>query len=270
MILPVYLKEWRQHAPWANDAMVEQDLILSRALVELFNHPKVVGTLAFRGGTALYKLYIQPALRYSEDIDLVQMTAAPIGELLDVIKSILDPLLGQPRRNFKEGRVTIIYRLALANQIPGRLKIEINTREHFSVDGFCKKPFKVASRWFSGETQIPTFSLNELIATKIRALYQRKKGRDLFDLWVALQQPDYQPEKSMEAFKIYMRHDGHHVTRAMFELNLAEKLDSSVFCEDINPLLTSDMHWHLPTAAQAVKKSIITLLPGEPWQGNKS
>ena len=270
MILPAYLKEWRQFAPWIRDAMVEQDLILSRALIELFSHPKIAETLAFRGGTALYKLYIQPALRYSEDIDLVQVAAAPIGEVLDIIKNILDPWLGQPRRNFKEGRVTIIYRLTLNNGMPSRLKIEINTREHFALYGFCKKPFKVESRWFAGQTEILTFSLNELMATKIRALYQRKKGRDLFDLWVALQQETYQAKLSVDGFLAYMKNDGKHITRAMFEQNLAEKLTSPLFCEDITPLLKPKLDWNLELAAEGVKENIITLLPGEPWQGNNN
>ena len=62
---------WRANAPWVEDAQVEQDLVISRALVEMFSHSLLARSLAFRGGTALYKLYLTPAARYSEDIDLV-------------------------------------------------------------------------------------------------------------------------------------------------------------------------------------------------------
>jgi hypothetical protein len=65
--------EWRTFAPWSTDAQVEQDLILSRALVEIFSNPLLSKSLAFRGGTALHKLFIKPAARYSGDIDLVQV-----------------------------------------------------------------------------------------------------------------------------------------------------------------------------------------------------
>ena len=41
----------------------------------------------------------------------------------------------------------------------------------------------VDSEWFSGSGTIITYRLEELMATKLRALYQRRKGRDLFDLW---------------------------------------------------------------------------------------
>lgn len=64
---------WRREAPWSADAMVEQDLVISRALVAIYAVPELVDRLAFRGGTALYKLYLRPAARYSEDIDLVQV-----------------------------------------------------------------------------------------------------------------------------------------------------------------------------------------------------
>lgn len=61
---------WNEHAPWTDPAMVEQDLIICRALVDIFSDPFLQKELAFRGGTALHKLYLQPQPRYSEDIDL--------------------------------------------------------------------------------------------------------------------------------------------------------------------------------------------------------
>jgi predicted nucleotidyltransferase component of viral defense system len=174
---------WRKQAPWSVDSMVEQDLVISRALVELFNHPPISESVAFRGGTALYKLHMLPSARYSEDIDLVQIRAEPIGETLDLIRRLLDAWLGTPKRVLKEGRVNLLYRFTSedVSPVPMRLKIEINTREHFAELGYHSVPFSVQSQWFSGDAQITTFDFNELLGTKLRALYQRKKGRDLFD-----------------------------------------------------------------------------------------
>ncbi len=77
-MIPIdYITEWRQRAKWAQDSQVEQDLIISRALIEIFQQPEVGRALAFRGGTALYKLHFSTALRYSEDIDLVQGPGLP-------------------------------------------------------------------------------------------------------------------------------------------------------------------------------------------------
>lgn len=154
---------------------VEQDLITSRALVELFNRPLLAESLAFRGGTALFKLY-PAAARYSEDIDLVQVRPGPIGLIMDTVQEQLNPWLGAPKRKQSEGRVTLTYRMDSEEGIPLRLKIEINSREHFLVLGYIRQPFSVKSRWFSGTTAIPTYQLDELLGTRLRALYQRKKG----------------------------------------------------------------------------------------------
>lgn len=79
MIPQAFIDRWRASAPWTRPAMVEQDLVLSRALVALFREPAVRETLLFRGGTALYKLHLRPAVRFSEDIDLGRPGPGPSG-----------------------------------------------------------------------------------------------------------------------------------------------------------------------------------------------
>lgn len=96
MIPRDYITEWRTEAPWVQDFQVEQDLIISKALVDIFSDPLLNQSLAFRGGTALYKLFLKPPLRYSEDIDLVQIDAGPAGELMDALRAVLNPWLGKP------------------------------------------------------------------------------------------------------------------------------------------------------------------------------
>lgn len=64
MIPRDYVTEWRAVAPWVQDFQVEQDLVISGALVEIFSHVHLRDALAFRGGTALYKLHLRPAARY--------------------------------------------------------------------------------------------------------------------------------------------------------------------------------------------------------------
>lgn len=63
---------WSHVAPWAEQRQIEQDLIISRALIDLFSDPFLSEELRFRGGTALNKLHFPRPLRYSEDIDLVR------------------------------------------------------------------------------------------------------------------------------------------------------------------------------------------------------
>lgn len=266
MIPRDYITEWRAHAPWIQDFQVEQDLIICRALIEIFSHDLLRETLAFRGGTALYKLFLKPAARYSEDIDLVQMKAEAAGPMMEALRAVLDPWLGKPQYKQSEGRVTFSYRFSSEDAPPIRLrlKVEINSREHFAVHGFTRVPFAVSSRWFEGACEIATYELDELLGTKLRALYQRKKGRDLFDLATALKRPDVDPARIVAAFSAYMDHGGHRITRALFEQNMVAKRGDPQFTADIGPLLAHGYDWDLEEANRAVSERLIAILPGEP------
>jgi predicted nucleotidyltransferase component of viral defense system len=267
-----YITEWRTEAPWITDAQVEQDLILSRAVVNMFAEPEVATSLAFRGGTALYKLYLRPAARYSEDIDLVQLSAGPIGSILSAIRRTIDPWLGLPKRTTKEGRIVLLYRMPSESEPPVsmRLKIEINSREHFSVFGVEQHELAVHSRWFKGSATVRTYQLDELLGTKLRALYQRKKGRDLFDLYMASRIDKVNPARVVECFKCYLDHDGRRVTRAELEMNLRDKLSDPAFVSDIEPLIAPHIDWNINEAADYVQSELLPLLPGEPWKGADS
>ncbi len=264
MIPRDYITEWRSHAPWVQDSQVEQDLVISRALIAIFNHPVLADALAFRGGTALYKLYIRPLARYSEDIDLVQVRAEPAGPMMEAIREVLDPWLGRPRWKQTEGRVTFVYRFQSEDTPPLtlRLKVEINSRERFTVYGFIQQPFSVTSHWFEGRAEITTYTLDELMATKLRALYQRRKGRDLFDLSVALEETELDPDCVITAFLQYMEHGGHHITRDAFEQNIQKKLLDARFNADIGPLLTTGFSWNSQDAMENIRSRLIARLPG--------
>lgn len=268
MIPRAYIKEWQQYAPWPRSDQVEQDLMVSRALVEIFSHPLLAEELAFRGGTALFKLHLAP-VRYSEDIDLVQVRPGPIGPVMDALQGKLNSWLGTPKRKRSEGRVTLTYRMESEEGLPLRLKVEVNSREHFTVLGFDTRRFDVNSQWFTGSASVLTYQLDELLGTKVRALYQRKKGRDLFDLWTALRVTAAKPERVIHCFLRYMEYAGHKVSRAEFEQNLLSKLDDPRFIEDIGPLLIADSDCDFHKAADFVMNHLVALIPGEPWQGAK-
>jgi predicted nucleotidyltransferase component of viral defense system len=263
-----YITEWRAQAPWTTDAQIEQDLVLSRAVVTMFAVPDVAGSLAFRGGTALYKLHLRAAARYSEDIDLVQVEPGPIGPVLDAIRRAIDPWLGFPKRTTREGRVVLLYRMSSESQpsVPMRLKIEINSREHFTVFGIQNEELSVQSRWFTGTATVRTYHLDELLGTKLRALYQRKKGRDVFDLYIASRLAKVDPRRIVECFTRYLEHDGVRVTRAELEMNLDEKLSDPTFASDIAPLVASGVEWTVEDAASFLYREVLPLLPGDAWK----
>lgn len=269
MIPRANITAWRTHAPWPSNEQVEQDLVLSRGLVAMFSHELTVNQVVFRGGTALHKLFFGPPRRYSEDIDLVQRDAGPIGASINAIRETLDPWLGNPAWKQGKDRFTLIYRFetSFAPVSTMRLKIEINTREHFSALGITKRSFAVDNPWFAGVVELPVYHLDELLGTKMRALFQRRKGRDLYDLWLGLQSAETDGNRVVECFRRYMEHEGRAVSRAEFEANLDAKLKSGAFLGDTRLLIPTDVEYDPINAGEAVRNELIARLPGEPWKG---
>ena len=260
MIPRAYITEWARHVPWKTNEQVEQDLIICRALVAIFSEPFLSSRLAFRGGTALNKLYLVPQPRYSEDIDLVQVDAEPFGPVIDRLREVLS-FLGDPQRQLKERNSTMVFRFE--SEFPPirtlKLKIETNCREHFSCFGLIKIPFEVKSPWFEGSCEILTYQLEELLGTKLRALYQRKKGRDLFDLQRALvMQPELDIPRIITAWRTYMSHVVDHVPSAKQVIdNLDEKMQTDEFLGDIVGLIRSEEQVDMHAAAAHIKEVLI-------------
>lgn len=290
MIPIAQITQWRSTAPWPDDLQVEQDLILSRILVEIFSDPFLNKELAFRGGTALHKLFFSPPARYSEDIDLVRTSKGAIKDIVDALRDRLEPWLGKPKtvRTARSFKMMFYFNPENLPNSRLRIKIEINIQENFAVLDRLLKDFSIKSDWFSGNVKINTFQFDELIATKLRALYQRSKGRDIFDLWLALDQKYFSINNTIKVFGQYMQKEGKIITRALFEENLSLKLKQHSFLDDIGQLLSPDLKrshsrpmilengghiitgdenrlltdgWNLVDAAAEIKNKILVHLP---------
>jgi len=260
MIPQRYIEEWRAIAPWALDAQVEQDLVIARAIIEMYSDDLMKKSLAFRGGTALHKLYLTPQVRYSEDIDLVQINSEPINPILKRMREKLD-FLGT-KRTVKQHihNNTVIYRFDSEMQpiTSMRLKIEINTREHLNILGLKEIPYKVNNSWFSGNCRITGYEIEELLGTKLKALYQRKKGRDLFDLYSALTRIDVDIEKIIHCYKVHMKNAVEKPpTQKQFIANMNEKILDTEFLEDIRLVLMQGVKYDNEVAWELVQKELV-------------
>ena len=264
---------WGNVVPWTDQRQVEQDLIISRALVEIFSDPMLREALRVRGGTALNKLHVPVPLRYSEDIDFVRTAHGPIGPVLDQLRVVVEPWLG--RAQFEQSPVAPKFRFRVEAEdgsgVPIRLKIEINTREVEAFDAPPALPLEVANPWFSGEAAISTFSREEMLATKLRALLQRDRGRDLYDLAYALEVFEtLDVDRIVEMFGQYLALSGQTISRAQAQERMFAKLANPRFLLDVRPLLPAARAETLTEAstAEAFRRVFVVLidrLPGEPW-----
>ena len=261
MIPEVFIENWRKTVPWQMTEQIQQDLMIGRALVDLYNDPHVKDALVFRGGTALNKLFINPPARYSEDIDFVQKNADPIGQTIDAIRALLKPWLGDPKWKITQRSAKLIYKYESINKSASKLKIEINTTEHFQVLPLKKVPFSMDSDWFKGTADIITYEMDELMATKLRALYQRRKGRDLFDIWYVATNELINLNRVFDIFAKYCAYNDVQISREEFIKNLDQKKDNRDFHVDMSLLLPSKLHWNFDEAYQFVVANVISKLP---------
>jgi len=261
MIPNIFIQNWSNHVKWQTPAQIEQDLIISRALVDLYNDPHIKDALVFRGGTALNKLFINPPSRYSEDIDFVQKNADPIGQTINAIREVLKPWLGDPKWKITQRSAKLIYKYESINRSASKLKIEINTTEHFQVLPLKTVPFSMNSAWFTGSADIITYEMDELMATKLRALYQRRKGRDLFDVWYVADRNLINLNRVFDIFAKYCTYNDVKITGEEFLKNLEVKKDHRDFHMDMSVLLPSKLHWNFEEAYQFVVDNVISRLP---------
>lgn len=136
MITKEHIYQQKKYIPWTRDYMVEQDLLISKALVGLYNNPIIRDTLVFRGGTSLNKLFVDPPARYSEDLDFVQRKPGGIGDTIGAIRDAMGWFLEEssqrrPRIDVNKYGTKLFYRFPNIDGDLSTLKIEINTREHF-------------------------------------------------------------------------------------------------------------------------------------------
>lgn len=270
---------WREKAPWANDLMVEQDLLISLAVERIFAHPKLKTQLAMRGGTVLHKGHLAPAARYSEDIDLVLVEPRRSHRgIREDLASALKPLLGKPTesvitsvtlfvRNLaaksKIARLTYQYGPTDASGAMASLKVEVNLNEakpHLALTTVTVEvPSKDGTPRF---VDVVSYDLNEMLGTKLRALLQREHGRDLFDLWYAWHLGQTKalanrvdPVKVGEAFRFYLQQEGSEsFTVADVEEEMSRRMQSKKFLNDMDGYLPANVRYDPALAYEEFRK----------------
>lgn len=257
MISRSQIANWRPRHNWLTDDQVEQDFLLSQAICEIGNDELLSSELVLRGGTAYHKLFLPEPLRYSEDLDYVRTSAGGIG---DIMKSLtaLGQKLGFEVRTKPGMYPKVFWRYVSESGTKMKIKIEMNTFERSPMLELQRIRHAADTPYYSTSTDVLTFQAEELVATKIRALYQRSKGRDLFDLWLALVELELNPETIVKAFPAY-RPDG--MTRKSLLENLKAKLSDPQFRSDMDNLADLDkLHYDVDSAADLFIQRISPLL----------
>ncbi|NVM56368.1 MAG: nucleotidyl transferase AbiEii/AbiGii toxin family protein, partial [Candidatus Helarchaeota archaeon] len=164
-----------------NLMIVEKDYVLGWLLFGFSRVPNLV----FKGGTALSKIYFPRMWRLSEDLDF-SLIKGKLEDNLEKLKTVFSEIRRQSGIELKLKSHHLIQEyLQLKIQYQGVIsrnwiKVDI------TIDDLVEKPalrsiHREYSDYISFKIKVET--LEELFASKLRAVIERKKCRDYFDLW---------------------------------------------------------------------------------------
>lgn len=265
--------------PWPEQRQVEQDLLLSLAMVAVFQDDFLSSQVAMRGGTLLHKVYLPPPARYSEDIDLVVVGKRPKEHIRAALKRVLRPVLGTHTsdlwatvklavRNAAKRSQVLRLEYEIASVVSPvrrlKLKVEANVSERVPFMALARIPFSVPFRSNAWNAEIVSYDINEVLGTKMRALFQRMQGRDLFDLYWGFSGsagPAPSPAKAVAAFQHYMEAERSAFTRQDFVEALDARLASRGFRSDMSALLRTGLDYDVDEAGMLVKTKLLSRIP---------
>ena len=266
--------------------IIEQDYVLSWVLEGISHIPQLKESLVFKGGTALRKIYFGD-YRFSQDLDFSVRNDAPKLDNLDqlitnacTIATEAIQALGEnvelksdpyvEKRPHPEGQqaYTIQARLPWHRDFHTKVYVEISSQEIILQVPQTRKIIYPYGEPLHGE--INTYSLEEILAEKIRALLQfakklhergwgRSRVRDYYDLWRILK--SYSSELELDALPTLVKKKCVHKEVAFVNINHIFQDKLMVNLEKEWESWLSDMVADLPNKNDVIHDLKIILVP---------
>ena len=141
--------------------------------------------------------------------------------------------------------------------------VEVNVTERKSHRPIVEIPFGFPFRDAQVRASISAYDNHEMLGTKMRALFQRRRGRDLFDLYRALTvaKPPVDPSAVIESFLHYLRQEAGAVRRLEFVAILESHLADAGFRSDTDDLLRKGIAYDPGMAGEYIRSHLLDLLP---------
>ncbi len=196
--------------------MIEKDFILTLVLREIYNS-QFKNALVFKGGTALHKLYLHK--RLSVDLDFTALDEFDV----DIFKNIL--LIKDIDSKIRkigtfENSVSIDLKYTSLLNYPDSIKIDISLREKPLLG---LKEVALQSPYFP-DFPVTVFQIEEIAAEKMRALIQRKRPRDYFDMWLLLKEIEFKDFEKLAEIKLAAMDDKLDIRKVFTDLEIVRSL----------------------------------------------
>lgn len=193
------------------EEVVEKDYILGWLLWGIGSHESLRDDWVFKGGTCLKKCFVE-TYRFSEDLDFTVLPGGPLApdELLPVLEEMLDRVeqetgiafLSRPpvvrlRPDGRSAEGRIYYRGPRGAPGEARVKLDLTYDEILVEEAARRSIAHAYDDVLPGDAAVQCYSFVELFAEKLRALGQRTRPRDLYDVVNLYRRADLREDRDL-------------------------------------------------------------------------
>ncbi len=250
-ITPHLVRVWADEGGIADLTLAELDYRLTQALAAIYTDAYLQGRLY------LNKLCFPSTNRLSVDLDfnVVGPKAEVMQQRQQIARRLVDLLAAQDMAytlthdyRYEQSTIEAAY-VPLSGLAKQRLKLEISYIERVAILGREERPLTVPDQ--PHPLTVATYRLEELAATKLRALYGRSKGRDIYDLYQISEHPlDHRALRKLVLYCFY--HARMIFSYPTFVANIEAKIRQRAFADDVRGLIRVGHGFDWQRACQAV------------------
>lgn len=239
---------------------VHQDMLLEHLLMSIAADEHLGAVLALNGGTCLHKLWLPAPKRYSEDLDYVLLGEHDTRDVMRHIQRIGQSIgLEIPQRTrmrLKPEYPKVFFYFDDIDHVRRRLTIHMLPTAEQHMKEAATRILKTVSETWCGElsSDVQTMTAKYMAATKLAALFSRRKGRDLMDFVIYAQQFGVLPSEAADHFERFKRHDKRmrRWTAVTARRGLAAHLENVLFLDDLRKVA---LEWATPGNLAAAQQT---------------
>ena len=203
------------------DIMIAEKEVVLTFLLQLLSERGILDRLAFKGGTCLRKMFVGSQGRFSTDLDFTGVEEHDHEEIILEMMAAFEQVyhgiqFAIPDEGYYATEETLswgvnpTYSHEWNASGDSEIKLQISRRETPTLP--TERRAQIAQSYFRflsfAPAEITCLALNEILAEKIRACYQRNKARDIYDLGVFATRPlDQALIRRLVVLKLWQAHD---------------------------------------------------------------
>lgn len=272
MIPQEAISQWNDIVPWDDYRLVEQDLALTRLIIDIAVHPVLCDKLSLKGGTCLHKLWLPKPWRYSEDLDYNRIVASDPLEITNSLREVASDV-GFSDISFNQSKLFLHLWMIDAFEDEQRFQVKIDIQREIESDSSAYQYRHIAldNPWYSNQASVRANTAEDIIASKVLASFQRSRPRDLFDIWAAVKADIVTYEGVASRFASYRPDSPERWNTGRVSRSLIDKLNAPSYIAEMEQIsayapFAYDAYEHVRTAADLIDACAKATQSASRWQ----